>query len=532
MSEPLFEHPVADLALARPVRAKRGKRFLEVPVRSQQSLQVRCVEDMVPRDAYVRVVAWLVGQLDLSWLEGLYPGGGRPAYDPRLLVALLVYANTIGVRSARELSRRLEYDLNFLWLASETRIDHRTICRFRRKLGDGLKLILRQVVKLAIDYELPKLGCIAIDGTKIAASAKRRALKAEQFDEAFKRIDEQLAKILEEAEACDAAEDAAHGDSRGDAVEPAALDLAALQARREKLLKKARRLQHRRERHLQAQEIQRQTGQERISVTDPEALVQKTQDGKRPGYNGQIAVDTDSGLIMAAELVSDQNDTAQLIPMTEQVKTMVGAVPPVVVADAGYQSPETLEAAETLPSSDEANSPLVTVYIAQRPAKPDGLWGHERFSYDAERDLRVCPEGHELPFKTTKSPRGERQYRVYRASAYCCRDCPRRAECIRPKTRQRELMVSPQEPLLAAMREAVAGDAGKAALQRRSETVEPAFGVIKAVQGLRQYLLRGLEGARIEFLLGAVAFNIRKLAWAVYDGRIDCPLMPSESARA
>jgi len=531
MSDSLFEHPVAEQSCPQPVRIKGGKRFLEVPARSQQSLAVRCVDDMVPADAYVRVVAWLVGQLDLAWLEGLYPGGGRPAYDPRLLVALLVYANTIGVRSARELSRRLEYDLNFMWLASETRIDHRTVCRFRRKLGDGFKQILRQVVKLAIDYRLPKLGSIAIDGTKIAASAKRRALRADEFDQAFRRIDEQLANILEEAEACDAAEDAAHGESRGDAVEPDALDLAALEARREKLLEKARRLEHRRERHLQAQEIQRQSGQERVSVTDPEALVQKTQDGTRPGYNGQIAVDTDSGLIMAAELVSDQNDTAQLIPMAEQVKEAIGEVPPVVVADAGYQSPEALEAAQTLRAGDETSSPPVTVYIAQRPARADGLWGHERFSYDAERDLWVCPEGHELPFKTIKSLRNG-QYRSYRASARCCRDCPRRAECISAKARYRLLAISAQEPQLARMRQAVASEAGKAALQRRCETVEPAFGVMKAVQGLRQHLLRGLEGARIEFLLAAIGFNIRKLARAAYDARVPCPLLAPEAQRA
>jgi len=87
----LFDHPVAEQSGPQPVRIKGGKRFLEVPVRSQGSFMVRCVDDMVLAGAYVRVVAWLVGQLDLAWLKELYPGGGRPAYDPRLLVALLVY---------------------------------------------------------------------------------------------------------------------------------------------------------------------------------------------------------------------------------------------------------------------------------------------------------------------------------------------------------------------------------------------------------------------------------------------------------
>lgn len=446
-------------------------------------------------------------------------------------MGLLVFAYSIGVRSSREISRRLAHDLNFIWLASETRIDHRTICRFRRNLDGGLKQLFGQVVKLAITYELPSLGCIAIDGTKIAASAKRRALKADEFEEAFKRLDEQFASILEEAEACDAQEDALYSENCADPAAVSAVDIAALQAARETLQKKAARLAHRRAAHHRAQEIQRQTGQERVSVTDPEALVQKTQDGTRPGYNGQIAVDTDSGLIMAAELVTDQNDTAQLIPVVQDVKETLEQIPPVVVVDAGYQSPEALEAAQTLRVDDEDDSGLVTVYIAQRRARADRLWGHEHFSYDAERDLWVCPQGHELPFKTIKDLR-DGQYRSYRASARCCRQCPQRGECIGAKARRRQLAVSAQEPLLAAMREAVGSEAGKAALQRRSETVEPAFGVIKAVQGLRQYLLRGQAGARIEFLLAAIGFNIRKLASAACDSRIRCPLIAPKPAPA
>jgi len=471
-----------------------GKRFVEVPGRDQTCLQARSVDDFVPPQAFVRLFDEILEVCDLSALEAYYPGGGRPAYPPQLLCKLVIYAQCVGVRSSREISRRLETDLNFMWLASELRIDHETLSDFRRGFRSQIKDIFKRLVHIAVKLGLARLEHISLDGTKLAACAARKAYDREGLEAVIKRIEEKIEKLMAEAEAADEAEDARLGKLRGDEIPK---ELLKAKGRRERLLA--------------AQQALEASDQDLISVNDPEALVQKTQDGKRPGYNGQLAVDAENGFIVGENLVCDQNDTAQFMPMAEQAMENAGETPGAFAADSGYQSADTLEKLD----KSELNG-----YINQQPAGKEGRFGHDDFSYDPAADTYTCPEGKALKFRDLKTLH-EVEHRRYRAVSIC-RDCPSRGQCLSPKARYRELLIAPHEALLSAMRRKITTPEGERALQLRGQTVERTFGTMKAQLGLRQFLLRGLAGARAEFTLCALAVNVRKLVqWLREEGSLE-----------
>jgi len=468
-------------------RVRGGKRFIERRSRDQMSMEIRCVDDMVASDAYVRVLDAVMNELDYSAFEARYRGGGRPAYAPDLLCRLWVYAFSVGVRSARELSRRLGTDLGLMWMAREEQIDHETLSDFRRKFGDELKGIFRQTVVLGCEAGLVGLWHVAIDGTKIAANAERWMKDKAGLDRAIARVDEQIEALLAESEAADRREDAALGSARGDEVPKV---LARAETRREHLQK--------------AKAYLEEHGLMRVSVTDPEAPLQKTQDGKRPGYNCQAGVDAEEGFIVSESVTVSEHDRQEFIPVAEQVVEMTGAAPQEFAADSGYHSPETLLA---LKEHEDWNAYISPQPLGQNQA---GKLTYHDFEYDAERDTYRCPGGAELTFQKAGRRRGV-EYRSYRSPASACRGCEHRGQCLSEKADRRWIMVSQHHAALAQMLSKTSSPAGESARLLRKSTVERTFGVVKALMGLRQFLLRGLAGAAIEFRLAAIATNVRKL---------------------
>ncbi len=493
MTERLLD--VSTLQLEAPVKPLcGGKRFLDLPARGQQWLTAQSVDDFVPADDPVRAYDAIIDELDVSEFEDAYRGGGAPAYPPRVVIKLLIFAMAIGVRSAREIARRCRTDVRFMWLGHGVAFDHELFSDFRTRHAAQLKRLFKQTVLLGMQAGLITLQQVSVDGSKIAAHAKRKALSAEDIDKLLGWLDEHIDKLLAEAAALDEAED------RDEAAQ-----------RAEKLPKELADAQRRRERLLQAKAVLDQRGWDHASETDLDAPVQKTPDGKRPGFNAQIAVDAESGMVVGQELTDAQNDTQQLAPMVEQVLENTGAKPDVVAADAGYQSAESLQALE----KNEVNG-----YVKQSPPGGDGRLGHDEFSYDAERDLYVCPEGHELPFKNTTDLRYKGS-RVYRCSRVHCKGCPRRVECVGEKRTYRQLVVVPHGEAVSAMRRKVKTDEGQAALKVRWATAEPTFGVMKSVLGLRQFLVVGKQKAAVELALASLAINVRKLvSWVLSGGSV------------
>jgi len=471
----------------KPIR--NGKRFRELAPREQGTLFMRSVDGFVKPDNPVRALADVMDSLSYSVLERRHPGGGRPGIHPRVLCELWVYAHSRGVRSARELSRRLEMDLGFMWLAHEERIDHETLSDFRRQHGEDLKDIFRQTVELAQEMGLVKLEHVAIDGTKIAAASARDMLTGEQLDAAMARIREKYAESLAESDAVDAAEDAEFGTARGDELPE---ELTTAEGRLARLQEAKEELERRK--------------LPRISVTDPEAPLMRTRDGKRPGYNCQAAVDAEVGFVVAESTTVSQNDQQEFVAMAESVVEMAGSVPAEFSADAGYCTAATLEALEAYP---EWNVFMSVQRIRKNGSQRVAL---HHMGYCRETDTLTCPGGGVLKRLKTVVLRDGQEYVQYRSQGSRCKVCDFKPRCLSEKGRRRHILMNPGSERIAAMRQKMSTEAGQAARLKRKCTVERVFGVMKAKMGLRQFLLRGQAGAAIEFRLACITTNVMKLA--------------------
>lgn len=426
------------------------------------------IGDFVGEDSPVRILSELIDQLDCSSLRDLHKGGGAPAYDPVILFKVLVFGCSEGIRSSRRLARALTYDLRYMYLARMSRPDFRTIARFRKSHEGAIVKLFTETVLLAKRMGLVLLEHGAVDGTKLRAQGSmRRYRKARELDEILAKTDEQIAQLLKEMEETDSAEDDEHGDGPGDGIPD-----------------ELRRLRDRKQRYEQAKTDMASSGTEAIVMSEPESRLMKTIDGMLPCYNAQAVVDSTAQVIVAADVIQDAVDFGQLPPMLEQAKGIVGVHPEQITADGGYWSKDSL---------DYADQEKLDAYIAAAGSKDDNLAG---WVYDPEKDVLRSPEGEEYVY-STKRVSAKRTYRGYRL-----------------KGTRRMKWINEDADQIARMRGKVASPEGKAIYKRRKTIVEPVFGHLKGPYGLRRLLLRGLSGARIEYLLACITHNLGKMAGA------------------
>ena len=348
--------------------------------REQELLLPPSLREWLPEGHLAWVVIDAVAQLDLSGFYAVYraDGHGRPAHDPAMMVALLLYGYAIGERSSRRLERRCVEDVAIRVICANQAPDHTTIARFRQRHECALAALFGEILELCAEAGLVRVGVIAVDGTKLAANAAPQAT----------RDYEQIAReILAEADAVDAEEDAQFGDARGDELPP---ELSTAQGRRGWLREAKRRLDENRaeaarpiprDRPERLREAKRRLEEEhqvecranaayegyrargvdkngkkfgrppkpfappaapagKINLSDLDSRNVKTSRGWVQGYNAQ-AVCTEDQIVIAAEVTVASPDFGHLEPMVaaarvELARAGVERPPEVVLADAGY----------------------------------------------------------------------------------------------------------------------------------------------------------------------------------------------------
>ena len=439
----------------------------------QSFLMPPSLDDWLPQDHTARFVAEVVDELlDLSAVYDSYVvASGAPPYDPSMMLKLLLYAYSTGVTSSREMERRCHIDVAFRWLTANTAPDYRSIARFRRRHLVALDDLFTQVLVLCCEAGLVKLGRVALDGTKLRASASRhKAMSYSRLGPRIAQLEAEVAAILADAEATDLAEDEEFGeDRRGDEVPPEL-------ARRETRLVKMRAAKEAIEAEAgqraadtaagkaeadgnddvvaaeaaaEAAESATPTDRAQRSFTDPEARMMKTVDGFHYAYNAQAVVDEYSQVIIATDVTQQAGDVQQLIPMiaaTAASLTDAGIDndPKVVLADAGYCSEDNLQQL----TNAQVNAVVATGKIRRNERVPD------------------APRG-PIPKDATQRERMARRMRT---------------------------------------------KSGRADYARRKVIVEPVFGQMKTRQNAKHLRLRGLDGARGEWTLHTICHNLRKLA--------------------
>jgi transposase len=310
------------------------------------------LREWLPEDHLVYFVSDLVEQLDLSAIYAAYTEErGYPPYHPVLMTKLLLYGYAVGIYSSRKLARECTDDVAFRVLSAGDAPDFRTIAAFRRRHLDALSALFLQVLQLCRQAGLAKLGHVAIDGTKLKANAsKHKAMSYARMQEEEVRLKAEIEQMLTQAEVEDAAEDARYGaDRRGDEL-PEELRhrqsrLKKIQAAKDALEKKARD---------EAEEARRADAADAVpapkaqrNFTDPESrILLDSSKAFVQGYNAQAAVDHESQVIVAAEVVQAANDKGQLVPMVHQVCDNLEETPAAVSADSGYWTEADVERLE------------------------------------------------------------------------------------------------------------------------------------------------------------------------------------------
>jgi transposase len=332
---------------------------------TQDFLLPPSLQEWLPQDHLAHFISDTVDQLDLCAFYARYEGGGsrNQPFHPAMMVKVLVYAYASGVFSSRKIAKKLHEDVAFRVLAAGNFPKHRTICEFRTLHLKELSALFVQVVKLARECGLIKLGLIAVDGTKLRANAsKHKAMSYERMQAAEKQLQQQVKDLLDRAARTDVAE----------ADEPQT-DIPAEIARREKRLVAIRQAKQRLEQRQREVDDKRgrspdddnrpkgKDGQPKKSgrgyardfgvpepkaqdnFTDAHSRIMKTSTGFEQCYNAQTAVDAHAQLIVAAELTNVAADNGELPRMLQAASDNCGSAPALALADAGYRSEEVLE---------------------------------------------------------------------------------------------------------------------------------------------------------------------------------------------
>lgn len=429
------------------------------------------VDEWLPADHLARFVVEIVEQLDLTRLLGQYRGSGSQAYHPGMLVALLIYGYATGTYSSRRIEQACYDSVAFRYIAANTHPDHDTLCAFRRRFLKELSGIFVQVLQIAGQLKLLKLGTIALDGTKVHANASRHSAlsygRATQLEEQLKS---EVQELLRRAEATDSAEarelpdipaELARREARLEAIAAAkaeierraaerhAAEQAAYEAKVAAREEKAKKTGKRPGGRPPAPPTGGVRPTDQVNLTDPESRIMPRSGGGgfEQCFNAQAAVEADSRLVVATNVVNTPVDAKQVEPMLERLAQLpqeLGTADK-LLTDAGFFSADNVEHCERRE---------IVPYIARR------------------RDQHYVP--------------------WYERSALPA-PLPANAD---PVQRMAHRLKTPE---------------GRALYALRKQLPEPVFGIIKHAMRFRQFLLRGLEKTTGEWQLVTLAYNFRRL---------------------
>jgi transposase/ribosomal protein L34 len=317
------------------VRVKR-------PQRNQIQWRDAALDQMIPKDHRVRAVWAYVDSLDLKPLyrkiRAVEGNVGRDAVDPKILMALWMFAIIEGVSSARHLARLCERDLAYMWICGEVGVNYHLLSDFRTAHGEFLDELLTDTIATLMHQQIVTLETVAQDGMRVRANAGSSSFRRKKSLEECRREAAEQVKKLKEENKDDSANDASDARRRA-AAERAATERVK---RVEEALKNLAELQEQKEKRKKG------SGEEaRCSTTDPEARNMKMADnGFRPAYNVQFVTDADSLMIVSAEVTNNGSDGGQMAPMQETVCKRYGKVPTNYTVDGGFATNEDITQVE------------------------------------------------------------------------------------------------------------------------------------------------------------------------------------------
>jgi transposase len=453
--------------------------------RSQTLLLPEAVDDYVGADNPVRFIDAFVDGLDLAaagFARVAPKATGRPGYAPADLLKLYIYGYLNRVRSSRRLEAETHRNIEVIWLLRHLKPDFKTIADFRRDNRAAFRPLFREFVLLCRQLDLFGRELLAVDGTRIkAVNNKDRNFTRASLQKFIELADAKLDDYLQRLDQSDATE----SKTGGSRVKNLAEKIAAVRTRRTRCKDMLVQLD--------------QTGEDQISLTDPDSRAMAAHTRVAVGYNVQIAVDVKHKLIVEQQVTNQVVDLGLLTETAKPAKEVLGVETIEVVADKGYFKIEDIEACE------KAGIVAYVPRPQRGPSVKAGLFRKDEFQYDATTDSYVCPAGQRLHPYSSSLLRGLKK--INYVNKLACDNCTIRSQCTGGKFRTVSRLEN--EAVLDQMAARLAKRPG--VLDRRRETVEHPFGTIKQWMNQGAFLMRGIEKVRAEFSLTALAYNLRRV---------------------
>jgi len=465
--------------------------------------------DLLPPDHDCYLYRILLDQLDTSEIEKKYSRKGQRAYHPRLITSVLIYSYSRGVFSSREIERRCNEDLSFMYIAEMNCPNFRVLSDFRKDNAEFFHECFKQTVQLALELKLASLGHISLDGSKFQAnSSKHKAMSYKRLQEKEQELTEEIASLIEQASRCDAEEDRAYKDRTGYEIPE---DLKHKESRLARIKEAKEALEKREEALNPGKAIE---DKKQISFADKEARIMGKNGNFDYQYNAQISVDKDTQIIVGQHLSQSANDKMEIEPALKDIQEATGVLPDKMSADNGYMSGDNLQALEKssvdayIATDKGEKKNKIPLEESERPlVKAD-------FDYNETDNTFTCPAGQVLEMKKeTKDGK-----RVYQGDAAACASCPYQSRCCRSsKGEARTINTDDKEPLRQRMNVKMEENDSKELYKKRKVIVEPVFGQIKN-SGFRGFSVRGKEKTAGEFSLVCATHNLKKIARSIIDG--------------
>lgn len=496
--------------------------------RKQNLLLPPSLDELVPENHMVRVVDAVIDRLDISDILSTYRGGGNSAFNPKMMLKVLVFAYLSNVYSSRRIEELLKRDIYFMWLAGMKRPDFRTINYYRgKRLKVGFDTVFTQVVRLLHEEGFVSLKVQYIDGTKIESVANKYTFvwrgSVEKYDARLKAKTEALLRQIEQNHAIEDKENPVPEELTAEEVTKRVerikekVDADNLGKEERKALKQIETDSVPRMNRYKEQ-LETMGSRNSYSKTDPDATFMRMKEDAmlngqlKPGYNIQIS--TENQFITNFGIYQRPTDTLTMISYLESFKARYGMQSEEIVADSGYGSEENYEY-----MFSNGMTPYVKYnmfHVEQRRGYRNNPFRVSNLFYNPDDDFYVCPMGQKLKFirqeKRYTASGYQQTVSVYRAGR--CEGCPLRGQCHKSK-RDRQIEVNHTlDDYKARARELLTSEQGIKHRSNRPIEPEAVFGQIKECGRFRRLRLKGLTGAKIDFGLKALAHNLRKLAQA------------------
>jgi transposase len=463
--------------MTRELRAEYTTQFLFPP----------SLEDWVGPDDPARYIRAFVDSLDLreiageEWAAATEETVGRPHYAFDLLLKVWLYGYMYNIRSSRKLEKACRQMMQLVWLAGMHEPDHNTLWRFWKRYRTALKKVFVNSVQVAMKANLVGMVLQAVDGTKIASAAsQKKAWHRQDLEKILAAVGERIESLEQEVAA------AKEGDAEIDDRLPQKLQD---ETRLRDTVKEA----------LQTLEAAKQ---EHMHPKDPDARMMKGGVAKRIefAYNAQAVCDASHGIVVAENVVDEENDKRQLGPMLEQVLENTGAVPEQTLADCGYDT------AESLAKAEELQAPVIVAQLVN-PATV-GPYHPARFTYDEQAGTVHCPIGQQLR-KVGVTTHRDKPHPLTRYRCDVWKTCPVGKSCSKNKARIVEL--GPHYGAVQRQRAKMSDIDTKKSLRRRSEIIERLFGQTKGNDAFRRWTFLGTKKVAAQWTMICTAINLRKI---------------------